>query len=321
MAKIFASSQALRGHRFRNPVVVIGNFDGVHRGHQALLRATLQKAKKIHGTVVVYTLFPHPSHILHPTTPTPQMTSLQTRLKLMEHQKIPVIVVEKFTRAFSKKSAQQFFKEVVIQNLRAKELFVGYNFSFGKDREGNIDILKHLCKKNGIVLHVFPPFKVAHEIVSSSKIRTLIQAGNIEKANAFLGRSYVVNGKVIQGEGRGQKLEAPTANLEVKTQLLPKAGVYLTRVCYQHKFYPSVTHVGPAPTFRKGRFSSFETHILNFNQTLYGKNLTLHFVDRLRNARKFKSVQALVTQIQKDIKTAKKRLFSSEKNSPYGDII
>ncbi len=286
-------------------MVAIGNFDGVHLGHKKIFKEIIQKAKKIRGTSVVYTLYPPPSHVLHPHLAPSQLNTLEERLTLIQNQGIDVTVVEKFDKSFSQKTAEQFFQDIVVQNLKTKILYVGYNFFFGKDRKGNIEVLKKFCKDAHIELHIASPFKIKGKSVSSSKIRSLLQEGNVQKASKLLGRFYFLQGKVIRGTGRGKSLGIPTANIETQAELIPKEGVYVTLAHYKNILYPSVTNIGHAPTFAHKTPFTIETHILDFDKTIYGKSLFIHFLKWLRPTQKFSSPEALLTQIKKDIKKSK----------------
>ncbi|MBI3016406.1 MAG: bifunctional riboflavin kinase/FAD synthetase [Deltaproteobacteria bacterium] len=302
--KIYSSSFHIK--KRPSPVVAIGNFDGVHLGHKKIFKEVIHKAKKIKGTSVVYTLYPPPSRVLHPKTAAPQMNTLKERLALIQNQGIDVTVVEKFNRKFSQKTAARFFQEIIVQNLNAKILYVGYNFFFGKGRQGNTALLKKLCKAAHIELHIAHPFKIKGQVVSSSKIRALIQEGAVKKASQFLGRPTFLQGKVIQGKGRGKTLGIPTANIQTQSELIPKEGVYVTLAQYKGTLYPSVTNIGHAPTFAKKTPFTIETHILDFHQNIYGKSLILHFLHWLRPTQKFSGGHALKHQIAKDIALAKK---------------
>lgn len=302
--RIFHSSFEIK-KPFKNPVVAIGNFDGVHLGHQKIFKHVIQEAQKKGGTSIVYTFHPHPSCVIHPETCEPQIHSLETRLKLIEEAGIDVTVVENFNREFSEKSAHQFFEEVILENLKTKVLFVGFNFFFGKARAGNTELLKTLCKSHGIEMHIMPPFKMEEEVVSSSKIRHFLKEGNIHKANEFLGRPFFLEGLTIKGVGRGHKLGIPTANLQTQAEIIPKEGVYITFAEYKGKKYKSVTNVGHAPTFKDEKPSSIETHLLDWDKDIYGESFRLHFLEWIREIKKFPSAETLVKQIQKDIQTAK----------------
>ena len=314
---VFDSSSKIK-RRFKKSVVVVGNFDGLHLGHQALISKAKKRAERIGGTSIVYTFHPHPSRIVHPGSYQPQINTPGERLKLIQKLGVDVAVVELFNRAFSQKSAQAFFDDILVKNLKTKILFVGYNFFFGKDRQGDTETLKKLCQKKGIELYIARPFKIQKEVVSSSKIRASIGAGNVKKASAFLGRPFFLEGITIKGVGRGKMLGFPTANIKTKSELIPKAGVYLTLAEHQSRRLPSVTNIGHAPTFSQQTPFSIETHLIDFKKELYGEPLILHFIDRLRDTKKFPSPEALVKQIKKDIQKAKAlvaRLFEEKARS------
>ncbi len=305
--KIYRSSFAIK-KKFQSPVVAIGNFDGVHLGHQEILRKVIQKAKKIKGTSVIYTLFPPPACVLRPNIHVPQILTLKDRLKKIEESGINIVIIEKFSLRFSRKTAQEFFDEIILKNLKTKILYVGYNFFFGKDRQGDVAFLKKQTKKNKIEFHMVSPFRKENEIISSTKIRTLILGGEVKKAALFLGRPYSLKGTVVHGEGRGLKLGIPTANIKTDAELIPMEGVYVTQTELNNQLYPSVTSIGCAVTFSKNAPFSIETHILDFisGRPLYGKPLTIHFLDRIRDIQKFDSAKALISNIQQDIQIAKK---------------
>lgn len=276
--------------------VAIGNFDGVHLGHQEILKKEID---------LVYTFYPHPSRILYPLIFIPQINSLEERLALIKKLGIHTIVVQKFTKSFSQKLAQQFFYEIIVKKLKTHALYVGHNFFFGKNRKGNILLLKKLCSKNNIKLHVVKPFKINNEVVSSSSIRKFIHEGNVKKSASFLGRFYSVQGIVVPGKKRG--LGMPTANLKTDSELIPKAGVYATWTEFNNKRYPSITNIGTSPTFSDDSFS-IETYIFNFNKNIYDEKIILYFVDRIRDTKKFASAEKLRLQIKKDILKTKKIL-------------
>lgn len=303
---VYKSSSTFK-NVFSEPIVAIGNFDGVHLGHQEILSHIKKKAKEMGGLSVVYTFDPPPSRILRPTVSVPQIHSLEERLSLFENYGLDIAIIEPFTKNFSQKSALQFFNEIILHRLKAKYLYVGYNFFFGKDRQGTPELLQEFCNAHNIELHVIKPFKIKSKIVSSTKIRHLILLGHVQKATFFLGRPYSIQGVVVQGSKRGEALGIPTANLKTEAELIPKEGVYITKTEYQGKLYPSVTSVGRAPTFTNHSPVIIETHFLDVTLSLYRESLLLHFVKRLRDIKKFPTPEALIKQIHKDI--AKTRSF------------
>lgn len=312
---VYRSSSSLTGaiqKKFKSPVVAIGNFDGVHLGHQLILRKAVQRAKKIKTSSMVYTFYPPPAQVLRPHILVPQISTLKERLKKFEEFGIDIVVIEKFSRKFSRKSAVIFFDQIIRKNLNTKILYVGYNFCFGRNREGNVDFLKKKCAEHKIEFHKIKPYKKENEIISSTKIRTEILEGNVKKAALFLGRPYTLTGKVIRGKRRGFKLGIPTANIKTDAELIPKEGVYITQTELNRRLYPSVTSIGRAVTFSENAPFAIETHILDFKQSLYGKSLVIHFLDRIRDIQKFNSIDELVAKMRQDIQIAKKRF----KNAP-----
>lgn len=307
---IYRSSKEIK-KPIRRPVVAIGNFDGVHVGHKEIFKEIIQKAKDIGGTSVIYTFHPHPSCVIRPEMCQPQINSIDERLTLIENQGIDVTVVENFNRDFSQQSATEFFQNIILKKLKPKILYVGYNFYFGRGREGTTATLKKLCQKHSIELNVMPAFKLKGEVISSSKIREALRSGNVKKAAQFLGRYYFLQGITIKGVGRGKTLGIPTANIQTPAEITPKMGVYSTWVEYKGKLYASVTNVGHAPTFSEKKPHSIEAHIFDFKKNLYGESFILHFVDRIRAIKKFSSSQELVKQIKADIKTARAMLSVS----------
>lgn len=292
--------------KFKSPVVAIGNFDGVHLGHQLILKKAVQRAKKMGASSVVYTFYPPPAQILRPHLPIPQILTLKERLQKIKATGIDVVIVERFTRRFSKKSAEAFFDEIIRKKLNTKVLYVGYNFCFGRNREGDVRFLKKKCAEHKIEFHEIKPLKKENEIISSTKIRTEILEGNVKKAALFLGRPHALTGRVTHGERRGVKIGIPTANLKTIAELVPKEGVYVTQTELNHRLYPSVTSIGRAVTFSEHAPFAIETHILDFKQSLYRQFLTIHFLDRIRDIQKFNSISKLVEKMREDIEKAKK---------------
>lgn len=302
---IYRSSFAIK-KKLLSPVVAIGNFDGVHLGHQEIFKQVVKKAKKTNGASVIYTLHPPPAHVLRPNTNVPQILTLKDRLKKIEESGIDIVIIEKFSRRFSRKSAQEFFDEIILGNLKTKILYVGYNFLFGKDRQGDVAFLERQCKKNKIEFHIVKPYRKKNEIISSTKIRALILDGNVKKASLFLGHPYSLKGTVVRGEGRGIKLGVPTANIRTNAELIPGEGIYVSKTGLGNRSFPSVTSIGRAVTFSEDAPFSIETHILDFKQSLYEKTLTIHFLDRIRNIKKFNSIEELISKMRQDIQIAKK---------------
>ena len=274
--------------KFRNPVLTLGNFDGVHLGHQRIFKELKEQARRIDGEAIVFTFDPHPLKILAPQRCPPLITPFKKKLMLMERSGIDVLIVATFDQAFAGTTPEAFVKEILVDKIGAREILVGYNYYFGKDRQGNVEMLMRLSQKFGFEVKVIEATKVNDIPVSSSKIRELIQDGKMGEAAQLLGRNYLLIGKVIWGADRGKRLGFPTANLEILNGLYPKTGVYAVEVIMGDKTYPGVADVGYNPTFGKNPLS-VEVHILDFSLDIYGEEIQLVFLERLRDEKAFEN--------------------------------
>lgn len=281
--------------------VAIGNFDGVHLGHQKILEVLTSEAQKNGLLPVVMTFTPHPKKVVGKG----QILMLQTleqRIKEMSHFPIHAVVLINFDQKLAERTARDFIENIVIRPLKAQEVVVGANFCFGKNREGCVDTLVRHSKLLHFHVRSVPPVRVGHVTVSSSKIRDFLMRGEIEEANAFLGRSYEIEGEVIKGKSRGKKLGFPTANIKTANEIIPD-GVFLSEVLFNGQKYPSLTNIGLCPTFHQ-KNRNIETYILNFDADLYREKIQIRFLTKIRDEMSFDSPQALIEQIQKDIKRA-----------------
>ncbi len=293
---------------FKDPILTIGNFDGLHIGHQALFKRVHERALNTGGEGVVLTFEPHPMAVLFPEKAPPRLTTFQQKIHLIQDFGISHIICIKFTHAFAGISAKDFVEKLLVGHLKIKELVVGYNYTFGYKREGNVDILREFGQRLGFKVHVIKGIKVFGEMVSSTNIRRHIIEGDLEKAKRLIGRNYQIAGKVIKGAGRGGKLLGfPTANIEPFNEVIPKEGVYAVHVLYNGVLYDGVTNIGRNPTFNEQKIS-IETHIFNFYKDIIGEILKLIFIKRLREEIKFSSPEELKAQIKKDIRRAKRIL-------------
>ena len=293
----------------RNPVATIGNFDGVHRGHLTLFDMVKQRAAMINGESVVITFDPHPLKVMKPGNGPPLITPTEQKLSLIKAAGIEIIFCIPFTRNFASISAREFVQNILLDGIGIREIVVGYDYSFGRGREGNIELLKEMGQGGGFLVHVAEPVHIGNRLVSSTAIRELLQEGNLPDAKLLLGRDYQISGQVVKGMNRGGRLLGfPTANLDPIDELVPRVGVYAVHVVIDDTVFEGVTNIGYNPTFGKGPFS-VETHILDFERDLVGKNIIIRFKKRLRNEKKFASIDELSDQIRKDVLTAKK-LFS-----------
>lgn len=286
--------------------VTIGSFDGVHLGHQAIIRRLVEGAHSQGLPAVVITFFPHPSKVLKGNGRPFYLTTPEQRADILGGLQVDLAVTLPFNKELAALTADEFIG-LLSKHLNLKRLLVGHDFALGHGREGNFEVLGVLGQKYHYVLEGLSPLLVAGELVSSSRIRELISQGNVVRASEYLGRRYALEGKVVPGDGRGRTIGIPTANLEIwEEQLLPARGVYATIARTDSTEVSSVTNIGFRPTFdNQSPQPKVETHLLNFNRDLYGTNLHVEFVEFLRAEQRFPSVQALVNQIQTDIKHAR----------------
>jgi len=303
----------------RGGAISIGNFDGVHWGHAALVRQLRQTADRLAGPAVVITFDPHPAALLRPNAPLPRLTTLERRAELLARLGVDFVVVCEVTQPFLNLTAQQFFQTTVQEALQARAVVEGPNFFFGRNREGDIERLREMCAATAIELHVVQPETrspttlavasaspraAAPPMISSSRIRTLLANGDVSTANSLLTAPYQLTGVVGRGEQRGRGLGFPTANLRHTATMIPGHGVYATRVNVNGQTYPAATHLGPNPTFG-GDVDKVEVHILNFNGDLYGRSLSVDFVAHVRDIASFKSIHELKQQLQRDVALVK----------------
>ncbi len=291
-----------------NPVLTIGNFDGVHKGHLALFGRVKELAGQIRGQTAVMTFDPHPLKVMKPGGEPALITPIQQKIQLMQKAGMDVILCIPFTKEFASLSAQDFVRRILLEKIRVRELVVGYDYSFGRNREGNLDLLKKMASSLGFGLHIVGPVYVNHTLVSSTSVRRLIREGELTAARELLGRDYQICGTVVKGKNRGARLLGfPTANLEPVDELIPKGGVYAVKVGLEDEIHEGVTNIGWNPTFRNGEFS-IETHILDFHRDLMGMTLRVDFIERLREEKTFSSVDELKEQISRDIERAREVL-------------
>ncbi len=287
------------------PVLTIGNFDGVHKGHLALFNKVKQRASSIGGQSVVMTFEPHPTKVMMPGNGPPLITPTQQKLRLIEDAGIDVILCIPFTEEFAKISPRNFVKDILVDKIGIKEIVVGYDYSFGHERQGNIELLQEMGNDLGFMVHVVEPVFLDHTLVSSTSIRNLIQEGNLSESKRLLGRDYQVCGTVVKGKDRGARLLGiPTANLKLIDELTPKPGVYAVKVLMDDQAHNGLTNIGYNPTFGNN-FFSVETHLLDFSGDLLGKTIRVNFIERLRDEKTFKSIKDLADQINKDILRAR----------------
>ncbi len=306
MTKIIKDISLLRGE-LAGTCVTIGNFDGVHLGHQALISRLKKNSLKKNLTSVVITFDPHPLKVLLGNPP-PFITPLQQKLELISQLAPDIIWIVEFNKRLSNLKPEQFIKEYLVDKLSLKLIVIGHDYRFGKGGKGDFRLLQKLGKELGFQVERVDAVVVNGDIVSSTRIRVLVQEGKIEEVRSFLGRFYEVRGTVVEGQKRGGPiLGVPTANLRLVDELYPKTGVYAVFVKLEGNTLPAVANVGYNPTFGKNPIS-VEVHIFNFSDNIYGKKIRVQFVKRLRDERKFSSIEELKEQIHKDINRAMEEL-------------
>lgn len=300
--------------------VAIGIFDGVHLGHQSIIKSLVRDAIKVNSPTVALTFYPHPKKVLHGVSGQFYLTSPDERAELISNLGVDYVITQLFDESFSKTSAFDFMKRLH-NHLDMKSLFVGEDFALGKDREGNIEVLKRIGEDLGYTVNVVSPKSLNGSVISSSMVRKALIEGDVEYARTLLGRPYHLDGKVIPGDGRGRQLGIPTANIDVwDEKLLPKVGVYACEVLFEGKILGSVTNIGVRPTFDSSSLTTrVETHILDFDRDIYGTNLRLQFLKRLRDEIRFKDVHHLVNQILQDTVTARDILKFEQEGEPQKD--
>jgi riboflavin kinase/FMN adenylyltransferase len=293
---------------WHQPVLALGNFDGLHRGHMKILDRVRRRAGERAGTPVAMTFDPHPPRVLRPDKAPPLLMTTAQRLEAFERAGMHGVVVVRFTEALARWEPEEFVRVVLVEWLRVAEVWVGANFLFGHERAGNFTLLRTLGAHYGFRAEKIDPVRYRDFVVSSTRIRRLVAEGRVDEAGALLGHPYFVDAAVTRGDGRGRTIGFPTANLHPENDLLPPRGVYATLAIVDGVTKPSVTNIGVRPTFDTSGGESVETHILDEDRDLYDRRLRLAFVQRLRDERPFADVDALREQIQADCRQAE-RLF------------
>jgi riboflavin kinase / FMN adenylyltransferase len=285
--------------RFPRPVVAIGVFDGVHRGHRAILRAVVRKAKAIKGTSIVLTFWPHPQK-------EESLYSLEHRLRLFEGLGIGVCVLINLNRGFSGMSAEDFIENILVRRLAPACIYVGSNFRFGRGAKGDVGVLK----SHNLRVRAFEVLKNCGRPISSTYIRKVIRQGNLPLAKKLLARPVGILGTVIRGKSLGRKLRFPTANIEAHHEVIPPDGIYAVNVFMGKSKFKGACYIGSRPTFGNGKARNIEVHILNFNKNIYGAHLEIQFIKKIREDKKFSSTVLLAKQIKKDLVLIRSALSS-----------
>jgi len=301
--------------KFRSPVLTLGNFDGIHLGHQAILDLVIARAKGLGGESILYTFEPHPRRVLQPDGDLRLLDTFEQKVETLAALGLDAVIAEPFDLRFARISSARFIEHHIYESIRPFEVYVGYDFHFGRDREGSMRMLTERGPHLGFSVTVVPEVQVEGRDVNSTRIRQLLGEGEVEEAALLLGRPFCARGEVIEGDRRGRTIGFPTANLAPETEILPAPGVYFGHLrCLDGdsgapgETLPAVTNVGFRPTFRDGRDLVAEAHVIDFTGDLYGRLVDLTFEGRLREERKFDSVDALRAQIGLDIEHARRQL-------------
>ena len=285
------------------PVVTIGSFDGVHLGHACVIQHLKEKASSIDGESVIISFEPHPREVLYPREQKIGiLTTLEEKITILEKYGVDHLIILKFTLEFAQQSYNDFVKKILIDKLKIKGLVVGYDHRFGKDRAGNFENLQELANEYGFFLEKEVVFEEDDVNVSSTKIRNALAVGDITTVNPFLGYPYSITGEVVYAHHLGHKIGFPTANIQVSDEgkLLPAIGVYAVKVIIEQEIFNGMLNIGIRPTVSNDGQVSCEVYIFDFNRDLYGKTITINFIDRVRGERKFNDIEELRAQLQKD---------------------
>ncbi|TWT31962.1 bifunctional riboflavin kinase/FAD synthetase [Blastopirellula retiformator] len=287
--------------------LTIGNFDGVHRGHARIVEAIRRQARAVQGPTIVFTFDPHPVRLLRPQQTPPPLTWTRRKAQLLAQLGVDAMIAYPTDRALLELSAEDFFQQIVVDKLQAKAMVEGPNFYFGRDRRGNTQLLGELCQQHALELEIVQPLELPGdaEIISSSRVRQAIAAGEIETARRMLTEPYRLRGMVTHGAGRGNTLGFATANLEAIDTIVPAHGVYAGYVVRKELTHAAAIHIGPNPTFGEGH-PKVEAHLLDFEGSLYGEPLELAFLARLRDVRTFDDAEQLTSQIHQDVEAVKR---------------
>jgi riboflavin kinase/FMN adenylyltransferase len=295
---------------FKSAVITIGNFDGVHIGHQALFHEVIEIADSMDGTAIAMTFEPHPIRVITRNGHPPLITMYEQKAELIERAGIDVLICIPFTLEFAALSARQFVEDILIKRIGMKVIVVGQDYTFGNRREGNVGLLKRYAEEMDfkVIVADWIQSYVESDRISSTAIRDLVMDGRVDRAARMLGRNYQIRGTVAHGRDRGGRLLGiPTANLNLNDELCPKAGVYAVIVNYDGKSYPGVANIGYSPTFDDHIFT-VEAHLLDFKKDIYGERIMVNFIQRLRDEIKFDGIPELVRQIEQDVADAREIL-------------
>ncbi len=284
----------------RGTVLTLGVFDGLHLGHQKIMEIVVNRARKISAIPTAITFDPHPRAVLYPENSPPLLQTLDQRLANFEVLGIEQAIVIRFDKDFADQNAEGFLSNIIYERLQAKEVYLGKGFAFGKNRGGNIELLRKLSRELGFFADEVDEITLRGQRISSSKIRRLLTDGKVNLVRRMLGRPYGIEGQIVRGDQRGRTIGFPTANLKPRNRVVPKYGVYATATLIKDVWRRSITNVGVRPTFSGDKEPSIETYVFDFDGDLYGEVLRVRFLHRIRDEKKFSGIDELKAQIQKD---------------------
>jgi riboflavin kinase/FMN adenylyltransferase len=288
----------------RPTVLTLGVFDGLHLGHQLIMKTVVDRAQIAGAIPTVITFEPHPRAVLHPESAPPLLQTFDQKIEALSVLGIEQTIVIHFDQTFARIQAEEFLRDVIVDRLHAREVYLGRGFAFGHDREGNIVLLRKVAGDLGFVAEEVAEVTLRDKRVSSTRIRELLNQGRVNIARRMLGRPYGVEGRVVRGAERGNKLGFPTANLHPRNRVIPRNGVYVTATLIAGEWRRSVTNIGTRPTFETATETSVETYVMNWSDDLYGDVLRVRFLHRLRDEKKFTSIEELKAQIERDVSRA-----------------
>ncbi len=297
---VFYSTEELPN--FKHPVITIGTFDGVHMGHKTILRQVADMAKAVDGTSILVTFHPHPRKVVFPNKPMHILTPLEEKIALVNNEGIEHVIVAPFTKEFAQCSAEEYVNDFLVKQIRPHTIVIGYDHQFGHDRKGNIELLEQLSAAGGYQVKEIPAQMIQDAAVSSTKVRTAIQSGDVADAADMLERYYTLRGKVTKGAQLGNTIGYPTANIlpNDAEQIIPAMGVYAVTVEHSNNTYKGMLNIGVKPTVSEEQKLTIEVNIFNFDQDIYNEELNISFVSRLRAEQKFNSLDELKAQLAKD---------------------
>jgi len=292
-----------------HPVLALGNFDGLHRGHLKIVERVRRGAAEHGGTPMAMTFDPHPSRVVRPDKAPPLLMTKVQRLEALDRAGISAVAVVRFTPELSHWDPETFVRTVLVDWLRVSEVWVGANFLFGHERSGNFSVLRTLGQRYGFRADKIDPVRYKEFVVSSTRIRRLVTEGRMDEAGALLGHQFYIDGLVVEGKRRGREIGFPTANVQTENELVPPHGVYATTITINDIVHASITNIGVRPTFGDSTNTTIEAYVMGYSGDLYGQQVRLGFVQRLRDERKFEDVDALRAQMEADLRRAE-RLFA-----------